>query len=609
MGRNKNEKEKTKQPFRKVIRNNGFMIKLVFSASPSLVLFSALDAIRNQVSIFFEHTVLIGLVLEAAEYQKPFSEIGPTILIFAGFITLGMVFTVIAGDYIAQTKRPIAREKVRMLLYEQAKNLDLACYDNPDFYNEQVLTLSEIDKQIDRVITFINNVTSGLATFILAGAYFFAKDKLSILFALSSFILSFIFSQLFNKLTFLTRIERNPAERKRAYVNRVFYLNDYAKEIRLNPGVSGILYERFKEANENVYKTEKKYAKRKFALGFLRDHVSNNMFSDVFYISYLVIRAVFGSAFGFSTVAILYNSFGRLKRGMRIFTETYPFACETSLYVQKIRDFLDYEPKIRSTENLPVDKCSKDIVADNVSFAYKEGGEMLLKDISLHITPGEKIALVGYNGAGKTTLVKLLMRLYDVNKGEIRADGTDIRKYNLEEYRNCIGTVFQDFMIFAGSVKENVLLDVAKDVPDEPVMKALDEAGLTGRISRFEEGINTPLTTEFKKEGINLSGGESQKLACARVFIKDAGLMILDEPSSALDPIAEYQLNHAMLEATKDKTVIFISHRLSTTRLADRIIMLEDGRIVEEGTHEELLKKGGKYAQMWRVQAGAYISA
>lgn len=606
MGRLNDDKEKTKQPFKKVFQNNWFMIKLVFSASPSLVLFSALDAIRNQVSIFFEHTVLIGLVLEAAEYKKPFSEIGPTILIFAGFITLGMVFTVIAGNYIAETKRPIAREKIRMLLFDQAKNLDLACYDNPEFYNNQVLALSEIDKQIERVITFINNTTSGLATFLLAGAYFFSKDKFSIIFALTSFILSFVFSQLFNKLTFLTRIERNPHERKRSYVNRVFYLNDYAKEIRLNPGVSDILFERFREANDEVYKTEKKYAPRKFALGFLRDHVSNNMFSDVFYISYLVIRAVFSGAFGYSTVAILYNSFGRLKRGMRIFTETYPYACETSLYVQKIRDFLEYEPKIVSTENLPVEKCSKDIEADNVCFAYKEGGEMLLKNISLHIKPGEKIALVGYNGAGKTTLVKLLMRLYDVNSGEIRADGTDIRRYNLADYRNNIGTVFQDFMIFAGSVKENVLLDVADTVPDEPVLGALSEAGLSKRISKFDEGLSTPLTTEFKKEGVNLSGGESQKLACARVFIKEAGLMILDEPSSALDPIAEYQLNHAMLEATKDKTVIFISHRLSTTRLADRIIMLENGRIVEEGTHEDLLRMDGKYAQMWHVQAGAY---
>ena len=136
----------------------------------------------------------------------------------------------------------------------------------------------------------------------------------------------------------------------------------------------------------------------------------------------------------------------------------------------------------------------------------------------------------------------------------------------------------------------------------------MSDSGLLKRVDRLKNGLDTELTTEFSKDGVNLSGGESQKLAIARVFYKDAGLMILDEPSSALDPIAEYQLNHAMLEATKDKTVVFISHRLSTTRLADRIVMLENGCIVEQGSHEELLTKNGKYAEMWRVQAGAYIA-
>ena len=163
-------------------------------------------------------------------------------------------------------------------------------------------------------------------------------------------------------------------------------------------------------------------------------------------------------------------------------------------------------------------------------------------------------------------------------------------------------------MIFAGTVKENVVLDVADHAEEDGVRRALSESGLLERIGKFEKGLDTELTTEFSKEGVNLSGGESQKLAISRVFYKNAGLMILDEPSSALDPIAEYQLNHAMLEATGDKTVIFISHRLSTTRIADRIIMLEKGSIVEQGTHEELLAMDGKYAQMWKVQAGAYIA-
>ncbi|MDE6640326.1 MAG: ABC transporter ATP-binding protein/permease, partial [Acetatifactor sp.] len=398
-----------------------------------------------------------------------------------------------------------------------------------------------------------------------------------------------------------------PHERKREYVKRVFYLSDYAKELRLNQEVSGVLFDRFEEANEEVYQVEKRNANRRFFLSFMRRYVSNGFFSDVLYISYLVFQATVRKALSFSSVAILYNSFGRLKRGMSIFTDVYPFACETSLYVQKMRDFLGFEPKIVSEKGLLPAEGAKEIKLQGVSFAYRKEDGDLLKDISLHIKPGQKIALVGYNGAGKTTLVKLLMRLYDVDKGRILADGTDIRDYQVEKYRESIGTVFQDFRIFAGNVRENVLMNIADDCEEEPIRQALSESGLLEKIQEMRDGLDTQLTTEIMEKGVNLSGGESQKLAIARVFYQKAGLMILDEPSSALDPIAEYQLNHAMLKATKDKTVIFISHRLSTTRLADHIIMLEKGRIAEQGTHEELLKTGGKYAQMWRVQAGAYI--
>lgn len=603
----KQEKEQVKQSAAQVWKNNWFLIRLCLAASPGYVIFAVLDSVRNQVSIFFEHTYGIGYVLEAAEFHYPFRQVAMFLLILAGCITLGMVFTVFVGDYVMEKERPKIREKIKFQFYEKARELDLECYDNPEYYDQLVLVLAEVDNQIDRCVTFLQNTASGIAVFISTGIYFFMKDRVSILFAAVSFVMAFGFNQLFNRLTFKIRIARNPHERKRDYVKRVFYLSDYAKELRLNPEVSGVLFERFEEANEEVYQVEKKNANRRFFLSFMRRYVSNSFFSDVLYISYLVFQATVRKALSFSSVAILYNSFGRLKRGMSIFTDVYPFACETSLYVQKIRDFLEYEPKIVSKKGLLPTLGAKEIELQGVSFAYRREEENLLKDISLHIRPGQKIALVGYNGAGKTTLVKLLMRLYDVGEGRITADGVDIRDYQVEKYRQSIGTVFQDFKIFAGNVRENVVMNVADHCEEESVRQALSESGLLEKVQEMREGLDTPLTTEIMESGVNLSGGESQKLAIARVFYQKAGLMILDEPSSALDPIAEYQLNHAMMQATKDKTVIFISHRLSTTRLADYIVMLEKGRIVEQGTHEGLLTMNGKYAQMWRVQAGAYI--
>ena len=204
-------------------------------------------------------------------------------------------------------------------------------------------------------------------------------------------------------------------------------------------------------------------------------------------------------------------------------------------------------------------------------------------------------------------MIKLIMRLYDPNEGEILLDGVNIKEYDVEEYRQKIGTVFQDFKIFAATVKENVLLDFAEKGEDIAVKEALQKSGFSERLENLSDGLHTQLTTEFEEDGVNLSGGEGQKLAVARVFYKDANLIILDEPSSALDPIAEYHLNHSMLTAAEKKSVVFISHRLSTTRIADRIYMLENGSIIEEGSHEKLLRLGGKYAQMWQVQAGQYV--
>ena len=483
------DKNDTKQSAATVWQNNWFLIKLMFTASPAFIIFMVLDAIRNQVSIFFEHTYGIGYVLEAAEFHYPFRQVAQFLLILAACITLGMVFTVVAGDYIQEKERPKVREKIKMLLYEKTKELDLACYDDPEYYNEMVLAISEVDAQIDRCETFLRNTASGITVFVSTGIYFLIRDSFSIVFAAVSFFMAFAFNQLYNKRSFRIRIESNPHERKREYIKRVFYLSDYAKEIRLNPEIPGILFRTFEQANSEVYMVEKRHAGKRLFLSVMRRYVSNDFFSDVLYISYLVFRAAVRGALSFSGVAILYNSFGRLKRGMSIFTDVYPFACESSLYVQKIRDFLAYEPKIQSEQGIEPTQDAKEMELERVCFAYDKAAGGLLQDISLSIAPGEKIALVGYNGAGKTTLVKLLMRLYDVDEGRILADGWDIRAYDVEKYRESIGTVFQDFQIFAGSIKENVLLDVADGCDEGEIREALTDSGLMERVDEMAKGL------------------------------------------------------------------------------------------------------------------------
>ncbi|MBH1940855.1 ABC transporter ATP-binding protein [Mobilitalea sibirica] len=605
------QKNKNKQSLKKILSNNWFIIKLSFQTAPFFMIYMIFEAVKQRCLVFLEHTYGIKFVLEAAEYQKPFIVVVRFLLIVFAAWAISFIFSGIYQNRVSQKGLPKIQKRLKELMYERVKALDLECYDDPTYYNEFVLSLSEAEKSITRTHQIIEAFFGGVTTLITSGIFFLTTDSPSVLFVLGSFGLTFFFAQILNKVNYKNRIEKNPEERKRTYIHRVFYLNEYAKEIRLNPDMSERLYEEFDTTNDNLYLIEKSYAKKRTGLQFLVNYVTNDFISDVIYITYLVYRAAIMHAISYSSVVVLWNSSGSLKNSLRNISRIFPQISENSLYIEKIRNFLNYETKIISTKNLPMPNVPKTLEFKNVSFGYNKEDGNILHNVNLIIHPNQKIALVGYNGAGKTTLIKLIMRLYDPSEGEIRYNGINIKDYNVKEYRNMIGTIFQDFKIFAASVSDNVILDYMEDAlkskREKEIRHALTFSGFDYKLNSLPQGLSTELTTEFEEDGVDLSGGESQKLATARAFYKDARMVILDEPSSALDPIAEYQLNETMLQAAANKTVIFISHRLSTTRNADRILMLEHGQIIEEGTHEELLELKNKYAAMWKAQAGKYV--
>lgn len=592
--------------FKKLFADNLWLFKICYKAAPSYMICYIIEAIRNEIVVFLEFTLALNFVLECAEFGRPFKTAAIFLVSLLAFVMLGLLFNAYVFQKLQQKFEPKIKQTVKEMMFRKAKEIDLECYDNPEFYNNYVLSVSEVDNQIGRIFALITNLCTGIVSILLSGAFFIGNDPVSFIFIAISFTASLWSGKTLNKLNFKIRNEKNPHERKLGYVNRVFYLNDYAKEVRLNTEVSEELLKDFDETNDKVLAIDKKNAGKRFSLQLLKDYICNNFLIDVVYMIYLVYSAAVLHRISYSNVAVMRGTANRMKNRMRQFSDVYPKMQEISLYVEKMQNFLNIEPKIISTDKKPLPEKPTVIELRNISFGYNEKDGYILNNISMKINPYSKIAIVGYNGAGKTTLIKLIMRLYDPDEGEILLDGVNIKEYDVEQYRRKIGTVFQDFKIFAATVKENVLLDLPDNGKDKDVINAIEKSGFIERLETLSDGLETNLTTEFEENGVNLSGGEGQKLAVARVFYKDANLIILDEPSSALDPIAEYHLNHAMLTAAENKSVVFISHRLSTTRIADRIYMLEKGQIIEEGSHTELLALDGKYAEMWKVQAGQY---
>jgi ATP-binding cassette subfamily B protein len=277
------------------------------------------------------------------------------------------------------------------------------------------------------------------------------------------------------------------------------------------------------------------------------------------------------------------------------------------LYAQRFLTFINHQPLLRSKPDaIPAPSVPMDICFENVSFGYDDQ-KPIFQNLRFTIKAGALMALVGHNGAGKTTLIKLLLRLYDVDSGRITLGGVDIRDYDVESYRQSIATVFQDHQIFSATLAENVLMDEVKEAHRPRIIQSLTESGFGDRLATLPKGIDTVLTKEFDENGVNLSCGEIQKVALARMLIQNSPIAILDEPSSALDPIAEYHFNETMYRHARGKTVIMISHRLSTTCMADCIYLLEHGQIIESGNHDVLMRQGGKYALLFNLQAKKYI--
>lgn len=590
------------------LKNLDFLFKLCFKAAPGYIISLFVFSCFARCVVFLEHVYSIKYVLEVAEFNKPFN-LAINIMVIVLLLLIAKLFIgAIFDNYYTLYLLPKVNMQVKLKIYSHAKDMDIKNYDDPNYYNDFSLSVNEVEKSIERLINTIKNLTEGITGVICCGMLYVFNDKLSMLFIVISFIGCFTIDLITTKINFKIAISRNHHERKREYCKRIFYMNEYAKEVRMIPQVREIFGQKFIESNEEIYNIEKKYVNVKFWMEFIKNYIFCGICLNIWYIVYLLYKVIVVNSITVSTMAILYDSGKQFRDGLNVISTTITELSENSLYIGKIKEFLGKEPTIVSSENIAVPSENVSLEFRNVYFRYNDDSPYIIRDVSFKVNVGERIAIVGDNGAGKTTLVKLMLRLYDPTSGEILLNGINIKKYNVDEYRKSAGIVFQDFQVYAASLYENV--SMCKDKGNngkqkENAMSLLTKLGFK-KAQCLVHGIDTSVTTEFDRMGINFSGGEKQKIATARALYGPHNFYVLDEPSSALDPISEDILNTTMKNLTRNKTALFISHRLAMAKDVDKIIVMNRGEIIETGTHDQLIKSRGKYAKMWDAQSKRY---
>ena len=594
----KKQKEKT---VHSMPSNIFFFVRLMFSVSPLLVLgelmWGLLMILPNNLIRVIGVKYIIDVVTEGTDLQRIFYAVGVIALILIGSTVLSWLFR----EFYWNMERERLYYGLNQKLYDKARSLDLESYDNPEFYNNFILTIESSSGNIQNLLGLVRMYIGHIISLVTVSSVLFTIDPWCLVIILVVICVFLPISKRVGTLMMERRIENAKYHRRADYFQRVFYLQDYAKEVRMN-NISPLLIDRYNDAADDVINNQKKYWNKISALNCTQKVGVQGlgfMFILPLYLGYCVLIKGDLSAGDFVAT---FNGAHAVAMSFQFLT-IWALArfSEQGKMIDKYREFLNADFKIKNGGVKAKKTEPKEITIKNLSFTYPNNDKPTLEDINLTIKPYEKIALVGYNGAGKTTLTNLLLRLYDATEGEILIDGENIKNATADSHRDRFAAVFQDFQIFSCSLGENVALDVNPD--EERVWDALRHSGFN---KELKNGTKTELLREFDDEGVMFSGGEAQKTALARAFYKDCPYVILDEPSANLDPVAEYNLNQAMIEAADKKTVIFISHRLSTTVNADRIYVMENGRIIESGNHQELMNLNGTYAYMFNLQAEKY---
>ena len=587
------------------LRNTPPVLRIVWQSGPGVVIFglvSRLFAALLPLALLWVPKLIIEEILHPSGVPHTMSpRLWWLVAIEFGLAVLGGILAR-AIDYSDSLLADKYTRHVSIQVMKHAAELDLIAYEDPVFYDRlerarvQATDRLGMIQQIGRLIQLVITTTTLSVTIIVYSPWL-------MLLLIAGVLPAFLGESHFAFLGYAKNFRQTPVRRQLDYLRQVGGSKEAAKELKLF-GLSNFLTQRFTKLSDGIYEENVALSRRKLIAGaFL------SLIAFVGYYSAYVF-VIWRTVTGVYDVSLWYLLSGAIQQAsaniQQIFSTVSGIA-DQALFLTDLLAFFDMQPTIQSKPDaLPAPRpIVRGFEFRNVSFRYPGSSRLVLDGLNFHLRPGERVALIGENGEGKTTIVKLITRLYDPTEGQVLLDGIDLKEYRLEDLYREIGVIFQDFMRYEMTARENIAVGRIEEIDDLAMLEAAARKSLADAVIAKIGGYDQMLGRRFET-GVDLSGGEWQKVALARAYLRDAQLLILDEPTAALDARSEFEVFQRFAELTAGKMALFISHRFSTVRMADRIVVLANGKIAEEGSHDQLARLGGRYKEMFELQAASY---
>jgi ATP-binding cassette subfamily B protein len=588
------------------LRNVPAVLKIVWDSGPAVVVFGLVSRLFSSVLpvvlLWITKLIIDGIVHAVSAHQAV--QHGFWWLVAAEF-SLAVLNSVLIRtiDYSDSLLADKYTRHVSIRVMNHAAGLDLLTYEDPVFYDRLERARVQATDRLVMIQAIGRLVQQAITTITLSVSIMLFSPWLMLL-LIAGVVPAFLGESHFALLGYAKNFRQTPMRRQLDYLRVLGGSKEAAKELKLF-GLRHFLRDRFTRLSDQIYKEDVALSRRKLVAGSVLSMIGTMGYYSAYV--YVIWRTVAGEL-SIGTLTFLTGAIQQASSNIQQMFSTLAAIGDQALFLTDLMAFFEMKPTIRSKPNaLPAPRpIVRGITFQNVSFRYPGNSRLVLDRINFQLHPKERLALIGENGEGKTTVVKLMTRLYDPTEGEILLDGVDLREFEIEDLHREMGVIFQDFMRYEMTARENIAVGRVEEIDNLGLLKTASHKSMAdGVIERLPLGYEQMLGRRFE-QGVDLSGGEWQKVALARAYLRDAQILILDEPTAALDARSEFEVFRRFSELTAGKMALFISHRFSTVRAADRILVLANGKIAEEGTHDQLSSLGGRYAEMFEMQASSY---